>query len=206
MVVVLLRGERGVMIPGSEPAQGEKIWKMFLRKHWKMLIVFIIAAIAVVAGAVLVLLWFVENAQATGLAPALLGLWTMNHLVMFLLYLLFWEIVIIGIPVLIVILIIVFLWWKKLPTEERTEYRRGHLFGKRSRRSDGSGAVSFFVFLGFIIKVYVDGNWNVAFATWTFNYVVYSLIWVVVWIAVIAGIPLVLGGIWWLRRQMKLSP
>ena len=192
------------MIP--EPMKEEKIWKTFLRKHWKMLVVFIIAAIAAAAGAVLVLLWFVGNAQATGLVPALVGGWTMNHLVMFLLYLVFWELVIIGIPVLVVVLIIVFLWWKKIPVEERAEYRRGHLFGKRSRRSDGSGAASFFVFLGFLIKVYVDGNWNVAIATWTFNYVVYSLVWVLVWIAVIIGIPLLLGGIWWVRREMHRNP
>ena len=194
------------MMPDSEPGQGGKIWKMFIRKHWKMLVAFIVAAIVAVACAILVLLWFVGNAQATGLVPALLGAWTMNHLVMFVLNLILWELVIIGIPMLVVVLIIVFLWWKKLPAEERAEYRRGHLFGKRSRRSDGSGAVSFFLFLGFIIKVYVDGNWNTAFATWTFNYVVYSLVWVFIWIAVIAGIPLLIGGIWWLRRQMKLSP
>ena len=194
------------MTPISEPVHGEKIWKMFLRQHWKMLVVFITAAIATVAGALLVLLWFVGNAQATDLVPTLLGTWTMNHLVMFLLNLIFWEIVIIGIPVLFVILLIVFLWWKKLPAEERAEYRRRHLFGKHSRRSDGGGAVSFFLFLGFIIKVYVDGNWNIAFATWTINYVVYSLVWVFVWIAVIAGIPLLLGGIWWLRKQMNLNP
>ena len=192
-------------MPSSETVQGEKIWKVFLRKHWKMLVVFVIAAIAVVAGAILVLLWFMGNALATGLVPALMGAWTMHHLVWFLLYLILWEIVFIGIPVLVVVLIIVFLWWKQLPAEERAEYRRGHLFGRRSRRSDGSGAVSLFLFLGFIIKVYVDGNWNVAFATWTFNYIMYSLVWVFVWIAVIAGIPLLIGGIWWLRRQMKLS-
>ncbi len=194
------------MMSGSEPVQGEKVWKVFLRKHWKMLVVFIIAAIVAVAGAILVLLWFVGNAQASGLVPSLLGAWTMNHLVTFILNLIFWELVIIGIPALVFVLIIIFLWWKRLPSEERADYRRGQLFGKRSRRSDGSEAVSFFVFIGFIIKVYADGNWNTAFATWTFNYFVYSLVWVFVWIAVIAGIPLLIGGIWWLQRAMRRNP
>jgi len=62
------------------------------------------------------------------------------------------------------------------------------------------------MFIGLLIKVYVDGNWNLPFATWTFNYFVYSLVWVFVWIVVIIGIPLLLGSIWWLQREMKKKP
>ncbi len=41
----------------------EKIWKKFLRKHWKMLVLFVGAAILAIAGAILVFLWFVGDAQ-----------------------------------------------------------------------------------------------------------------------------------------------
>jgi hypothetical protein len=189
-----------------ELTSGEKVWKTFLRKHWKMLVMFIVVAAVLSIGAILVLLWLVGNAQATSLVPAMLGLWTMGYIVTFLLHLIFWEVLFVGIPVIVVIAAIVVLWWKRLPAEERVEYRRGHLFGKRSRRADGSGALSFFVFLGLLIKVYVDGNWNVPFATWTFDYLVYSVLWVFIWIVIIVGIPLLLGGTWWLRREMKKKP
>ncbi len=181
----------------------QKIWNIFIKKHWSMLAVWIAAATVAVIGAILVFLWFVRDAQATGLVPHTLDLWTMGYLITFLLYALFWEIVFIAIPVIVFIAVIYVFWWKKLPVEERQDYRRGHLFGKRSRRRNGGGAISFLINIGFIIKVYLDGNWNVPFASWTFDYLVYSYLWVLIWFAVIFGIPLIIGGVWWIRRQMK---
>jgi len=184
----------------------EKIWKKFLRKHWKMFVLFVVAAILVIAGAILVFLWFVGDAQVTSLVPATVGLWTLGYLVTFLLYLIFWEVLFIGIPVIITVAAIYFIWWKKIPDEERKEYRRRHLFGKSSRRTDGGGAISLLVNIVFIIKVYLDGNWNVPFATWTFDYLVYSYLWALIWILIIFGIPILLGGSWWIRREMKKKP
>ncbi len=181
----------------------EKIWKLFVRKHWTMLTAWIVAAALAVIGAILVFLWFVGDAQATGLVPQMLNLWTMDYLITFLLHAFFWVIVLIGIPVIVFAAAIYVLWWKKLPTEERQNYRRRHLFGKKSRSRDSGGAITFLVNIGFIIKVYVDGNWNVPFASWTFNYLVYSYLTIIMWMAVIFGIPLLLGVIWWINREMK---
>jgi drug/metabolite transporter superfamily protein YnfA len=189
-----------------ESEHDEKIWKKFLRKHWKMLVLFVVAAILAIAGAILVFLWFVGDAQVTSLVPATVGLWTIGYLVTFLLHLIFWEVLFIGIPVIITVAAIYFLWWKKIPDEERKEYRRRHLFGKSSRRTDGGGAISLLVNIVFIIKVYLDGNWNVPFATWTFDYLVYSYLWALIWILIIFGIPILLGGTWWIRREMKKKP
>jgi len=186
-----------------ESEHDEAIWKKFLRKYWKMLVLFVGAAILVIAGAILVFLWFVGDAQVTSLVPATVGLWTLGYLVTFLLHLIFWEVLFIGIPVIITVAALYFLWWKKIPDEERKEYRRRHLFGKRSRRTDGGGAISLLVNIVFIIKVYLDGNWNVPFATWTFDYLVYSYLWALLWILIIFGIPILLGGTWWIRREMK---
>ena len=189
-----------------ESEHDEKIWKKFLRKHWKMLVLFVVAAILAIAGAILVFLWFVGDAQVTSLVPATVGLWTIGYLVTFLLHLIFWEVLFIGIPVIITVVAIYFLWLKKIPDEERKEYRHEHLFGKRSRRTDGGGAISLLVNIVFIIKVYLDGNWNVPFTTWTFDYLVYSYLWALIWILIIFGIPILLGGTWWIRREMKKKP
>ena len=185
---------------------GEKIWKIFLRKHWKMLVLFVVGAILASIGAVLVYLWYVGDAQLTGLAPPILSGWAMGHIIPFLLHLIFWEFIYIGIPVIIAAAATYFLWWKKLPDKERKEYRDGHLFGKHSRKSDASGGISFLVFIVFCIKVYLDGNWGVAIATWEFDYLVYSCLWALIWILIIFGIPMALGGIWWIRHEMKKKP
>jgi len=181
----------------------EKVWKIFLRRHLKMFAFFIAIVFLAIIGAIYVFLWFVGDAQLSGLVPELLGLWTMGYLVAFLLNLLFWEVIIIIIPVIVVVACIYLLWWKKLPDDERNEYRRGHLFGKRSHRRDGGGAVTFLINIAFIIKIYLDGNWDKAFADWTFDYLVYSYITVFIWILIIFGIPIGLGAIWWIHHEIK---
>jgi hypothetical protein len=181
----------------------EKIWKTFIQKHWIMLIAFITAAVVAVIGAIFVFLWFVGDAQATNLVPQTLNLWTMRHLITFLLHLIFWEFLLIGIPIIIAAITVWRLWWKKLPDEERKEYKRKQLFGKRSRRSDGGGAISFLINIVFIIKVYFDGKLDVPFATWRFDYLVYSYLWALIWILLIFGIPIAIGATWWIHHEMK---
>ncbi len=56
------------MMAETESENGDKIWKKFLRKHWKMLVLFVVGAILASIGAILVFLWFVGDAQLTGLA------------------------------------------------------------------------------------------------------------------------------------------
>ncbi len=194
------------MVAKTKPETGNKIWKKFLRKQWKMVVLFIVGAILASIGATLVCLWVVGEVQLAGLVPAPLGLWSMGHLVTFLLRLVFWEVLIIGVPVILAAVAIIFLWWKKIPDRERREYRRGHLFGTRSRPTNGKDVLSPLVFIVFCIKVFLDGNWNVAFGTWTFDYVVYSFLWALIWVLIIFGIPMVLGGTWWIRHEMKKKP
>ena len=177
-------------------------WKKFLRKHWNIVAIFVVAGILAFIGAIYVYLWFVGDAQSTGMVPSTLGLWTMGNIVTFILHLIFWELLFIGVPAVIGA-VVGWQWWKRLPDEERKEY---HFFGKRSRTTRGGGGVSVLLLIAFAIKVFIDGNWNVAIATWTLDYVVYSMLTILVWILVIFGIPIVIGIIWWLRREMKKNP
>ena len=181
--------------------ESDKIWKKFLSRHWSMFVLFIVGVVLAGIGAVLVFLWFVGEAQLTNLVPTTLNLWTMGYVITFLLHLLFWEILFIGIPVILAVIAIYILWWKRLPDKERQEYKSKHLFGKRSNRSDGGSAISFLINIFFIIKVYLDGNWDVAFADWTFDYLIYSYLWALIWVLIIFGIPIVLGIIWWIRSK-----
>ena len=182
----------------------DKIWKIFIKRHWKMFALFIAIAIIAIIGAIYIFRWFVGEAQSTGLVPEILGEWTIGYIVSFLLNLLFWEFLFIGIPLLIVVVIIIFGWWKQLPKEERKEYRKGHLFfGKSSKRSDAGGGISFLVFIFFIIKVWLDGNWDLAFGTWKLNYLISSWITALIWVLVIFAIPIGLGVIWWIHSQIK---
>jgi len=185
-----------------ESDDGSKAWKRFLRRHIGIVFLFAVAAIAIVVGGVYVYLWFVGYAQSTNMVPSVLRLWTMGHLVTFIVNLIFWEVLFVGIPVIIAA-VAGWLWWRRLPLEERGEYR---LFGTRSRTTSGGGGVSLFFFIVYCIKVYTDGKWNVPIATWTFDYLVYSMLWTLIWILIIFGIPAAIGLIWWINHEMKKKP
>jgi len=62
------------------------------------------------------------------------------------------------------------------------------------------------LFIAFAIKVYVDGNWNVAISSYTLGYVVGSMVTILVWIVIIFGIPIAIGLIWWIHHAVKKAP
>jgi hypothetical protein len=172
-------------------------WKEFLQKRWGMLAYWVVVGVIAVVGAVLVFLWFVDEAQLTSLVPAGLGQWSMENLVMFILHLLFWELVIVGIPVAVAA-IVAWWWWTKIPEDERKRYT---FFNKGSKAQNGGSGVSLLFFIAFCIKVYVDGNWGVPIATWTLDYVIDSMITIMVWCVIVFGIPAAIIGILWLIHE-----
>ncbi len=171
-------------------------WQRFLRKHWAAFAAFIAAAILAVAGAVYVFVWFTGIAQSAGIVPSTLNLWSMNNVIMFILHAIFWELVLIGIPAAIGA-VIGWLWWRRLPEQEKQQY---HLSGKSSKGRNAGGAISPLLFIAFAIKVYVDGNWNAAIAGFSLDYVVGSMVTILIWIAAILAIPATIGLVWWVSR------
>ena len=167
----------------------------FLRRHRKMSLLLIgwIAVAAIVA--LSVFLWVVADAQATGLVPVALGQWTVGYFFTFIITLILLELVFVGSWVILIIAIIYQQWYKKLPDKEREEYE-----GRRRHHKE-SGGFSFFVWLIWFILVWVNGMWNLAFQSWTFNDWVYTWVAACLWALLIVGIPGIMFLIWALRRK-----
>jgi hypothetical protein len=188
----------------SQTHNGYSGWGGFLRKHSGAFAAFIVAAILAAAGGVYVFVWFTGYAQTTGLVPTALNFWSMANIVMFILHAVFWEIVLIGIPA-VVGTVFGYLWWRRLPQEEKDQYS---LSRKPSKSRGVGGAVSPLLFIAFAIKVYVDGNWNQAIASWNLDYVIGSMVTILIWIAAIVTVPAIIGLVWWINneRTKKLPP
>jgi hypothetical protein len=167
-----------------------------MRRHWGAVAMFVVAGALALAGAVYVFLWFVSSAQSSGMVPKTLGLWTMGNLVTFTLYAVFWELLLVGVPAAIVA-VAAWQWWRRLP--DAGAYR----FGGGSRSTGGGGGLSLLFFIAFCIKVFIDGKWNVAIASFTVDYVVNSMVTILVWTLVIFGIPAAIALAWWIRRGTK---
>ncbi|MHA2603414.1 MAG: hypothetical protein AM324_014935 [Candidatus Thorarchaeota archaeon SMTZ1-83] len=151
----------------------DKEQKRFLKRHWKMTIVFAAVFVAAVVGAVLVFLWFIDTAQATGLLPSILGEFTVGYLVTFFLHVIFWELLLVASWVFVIILVIYFKWYMKLPEEERMDI------------------------------IWIDGRWDLAFNSWTLNDWVFSWLWAVFWVMLIIGIPVMLYFLYWIRTEVQ---
>jgi hypothetical protein len=95
--------------------------------------------------------------------------------------------------------LILILWYRKLPEEERD------IETKRGRREEGD-AFGFLVGITWLIVVWFDNRWNLAFESWTINDWVYSFLAAVAWDLLIFGIPIALAFLWWIRREMKTEP
>lgn len=183
--------------------KSEQAFRKFLRRHKKMALA-LIAVIAVAAiVAVFVFFKVVADAQVLGIVPTTLGLWSVGTFFAFILQVIFWELVFVASWLIPVVLVILILWYRKLPEEERKEYDLSPKRGADPRRTEGGGFFSFLVGVVWLIIVWVTGRWTLAFQAWTFNDLIYTWFVAGLWILV----PCLIGGmiflIWWLQKDTK---
>ena len=177
----------------------DEAWIKFLRRHWKPTLLMVGGAAVAAIVAIFVFLWVVADMQATGAVPAVLGQWTVGYCIIFILNLILWELVSVGSWAIPIVLIIYFLWYKKLPDKERKEYEGK---GRRRKSAEDSG-FSFFVGVVWLILVWIGGKWNLAFQDWTFNDWVYTWLTACLSVLVVVGI---LGTMYVIYSLAKTMP
>ncbi|GAG25875.1 unnamed protein product, partial [marine sediment metagenome] len=78
---------------------GGEFWTRKIKEHWKAFTVFIIGCAVALAGAILVLFWFIETSPIGAMGTATIGEWTLAWIWEFFIFLVLWELLIVGIPV-----------------------------------------------------------------------------------------------------------
>ena len=117
--------------------------------------------------------------------------------------LIIWELIFVAIWLIPVVIVIFILWYRKLPEEERKEYGMSPKRGTDPRRTEGSGFFSFLATVIWLLIVWFQGRWTLAFQAWTFNDWIYTWLTAFLWICLLIGIPVILFLIWWVYISTK---
>ena len=186
----------------------EAIWIKFLRRHWKIVVIIGAGLITAGIGALLIFLAFKDWAIFNSIVPADLGQWTLGYTFTFILNLILWEFLSIGLPVIAAAAVIFLQWWNKLPDDEKEEYTKERK--KTTPRSGitagtGGSIVWGLTLIVWLIMVYADGKWDLPFQSWQTDYLIMSSLTAFLWVLLIAGIPVAIFVIWWIRRELKTA-
>ncbi len=174
----------------SNDISEEQFWKEAIKKHTNAFIVMIVAAVCLIIGAVLTLFWIIEVNPFVDPQTGLIGNWTLNYIVGFFIQLILAELLFVGAPAALFFGLGGYLWWSKLPAEDKEWFRaRDKKEKHRKQNWGGGGGFGFFMFIAYCIYIAVDGNYNTPIGTKPWGYWVYSWFLTLMWILIVLGIP-----------------
>lgn len=180
-----------------EDISDEAFWINKIKQYWKIFAICIIAAVVLVIGAFLVLVWFIETTPlpgvGDGIPPDTFNDWTLNYVVGFIILIILWELLFIGVPAALFFGVGGYLWWKRLPEEERLEFKEREKMEKKKyehpKNWGGGGGFSIFMFIAYCIVIAIDGNYNTRFGLLDYSYFIYAWFFTIMWLLIIFGIP-----------------
>ena len=180
-------------------------WKKFVKKHRKVFIAFIVAAILAGIGGFLVMVWFIESSPLGGQGTWTFNQWSLENVVGFMMLLTVWELLFVGVPAIVFFGVFGYLWWRNLSSETKDELKAESKKKKwQTSNTTRGGGGSFFLFIMFIIVVAIDGKWDTGFAGLEYSYFVYMWFWGFLVASLIIGIPAIIGGtVWYLTKKSK---
>jgi hypothetical protein len=178
----------------------EQFWKEEIKNHWKILILCAVIIAILIIIAVNVLIWQIQTSAIGNYGSATFDQWSLQWIVIFVIMLILWELLFIGVPAGLIFGLGGYLWWKRLPDEERTKLKEQQSTHKKARRGCGLG---FFIFIAYCIYIAIDGNFSTPFGNKPYSYWVYSYLLTIGWLLIIIGIPMAIIGLIYLRYWLK---
>ncbi|MBD3254972.1 MAG: hypothetical protein GF383_07750 [Candidatus Lokiarchaeota archaeon] len=176
--------------------------KRKIKEHWAAIIASIIVGICAVVGMVLVLVWLVETSDIGLQGTATFDQWSLAWVVIFILLLILWELLFVGLPVGLFFGVGGYLWWRRLPDEEKQEFRTREKESKK-HRGKHFGGCNFVFFVAYCIYIAIEGNFFRSFGSLPYSYWLYACIWTVIWIIIIFGIPGAIIGIIYFKKWLN---
>ena len=175
----------------SEELSDEQFWKKKIKEHIPLLIVVIIAVVFAFIGALVVIIWFIETSPIGAQGTALIGDWSLDWIVGFYILVILFELLFVGIPAGLFFGVGGYIWWKRLPDEEKAEFKAREKKNKhRKRNAGGSGGGGLLMFIAYAIYMGVQGNYYAPFSSQPYSYWVYGMFYTLMWMLIIFGIPI----------------
>jgi hypothetical protein len=194
-----------------EDRPSKVFWRNLLVEYWQFAVIYGVITIGAIIAAILTLFWYVDTSPIGGQGTWTFDQFSMGSGIEWIIFLILWTIVIVGLPVLIIGGIVTGALWYQIFNEDKREavksqIKRDEEREKRfGRSSEGSGIFGFFMFIGVCIYVALDGNWTTEFGNLSFGYFINAWIAVFLWAAVIFGIGAAIFILWFVNKYESLD-
>ncbi len=166
-----------------------------------MLIVCIAAIVVLCYIAVIVVIWHIETTPIGNYGTATIDQWSLDWIVGFVIVLILWELLFVGLPAGLFFGLGGYFWWQRLPADEKEWYKKEEKKSHKSRNAGGSFGLV--LFIAYCIYIAIEGNYYTAFGSLPYTYWVYSYLLTMVWLLIIIGIPIAIAGLIYLRYWLN---
>ena len=177
----------------EEKVSEEQFWKGIAKEYRTIIIIAIAAVIVLFIGALLVGYWFIQTSPLGGQGTWTFDEWTLNYLVGFMILIMLWELLFIGVPAGVFFGVGGYIWWSNSPQEKKQEFKdREKKKSHRKKNYGGGGGFSFFIFIAFCILIALKGKYNAQFGSESYSFWIYSWFEAFMWIFIYFGIPVII--------------
>jgi len=191
----------GILMENNDGKSVETNWKEKIKDHWKALILIIAAIVVLCVVAVIVVIWHIQTTPIGNYGLATFDQWSLDWIVGFTIVLTLWELLFVGLPGGIFFCLGGYIWWKQLPADEKNFFKAEEKKSHKARNASGGGG--FFLFIAFCIYMLINGGYYVAFGSQPYSYWIFSYMQMMVWLLIIFGIPIAVGGLLYLRYWLN---
>ncbi|TFF99558.1 MAG: hypothetical protein EU541_04620 [Promethearchaeota archaeon] len=180
------------------------LFKRMIKNHSIAFILFLFGVIGALIGAFFVFYFTIQNTWIGGYGTWNIGEFSIGTSLGLLIIVILFEFLLVGLPFVAYEGILFYLWWSRLPQEEKDMIKERDKREKQKVNRDVGGSVfSFIVTLVFLLLVFLQGNWDTPFSDLSFMYWINTWFLAFLMLLLIAGIPGLIGGVWYIVRQVE---